>query len=87
MFSAITDTDCQKKKICTQLAGAEREKAEKLVLRAIKKHRKDERPIIAAGYSRLKPLLQCWKPSYRAKRQCPPNDTHLQRMGILQDKP
>jgi len=47
--------------ICTRLEGTEREKAEKLVLRAIKKHRKDERPIIAAGYLRTEaaiPLLE-----------------------------
>ena len=48
-------------------------------------HRKDERPIIAAGYcsetEAAAPMLETIFD--RAKRQCPPNDTHLQRMGIL----
>jgi hypothetical protein len=47
--------------IFAQLAGVEREKAEKLVLQAIKKHGKDERPIKAAGYLKIQaaaPILE-----------------------------
>jgi hypothetical protein len=47
--------------ICTRLAGAEREKAEKLVLQALKNHRKDARSIKAAGYLKIQaavPILE-----------------------------
>jgi len=47
--------------MCTRLAGTEREKAEELVLLAIKKHPKDERPIIAASYLKTEaavPMLE-----------------------------
>ncbi len=48
-------------KMCTELDGAEREKAQELTLRAIKKHPKDERPIIAAAYFKIEmatPMLE-----------------------------
>src|SRR5687768_18023668 len=47
--------------ICTKLKGAERERAESLLLHTIKKHDQDERPIRAVGHLRLQsaiPILE-----------------------------
>jgi hypothetical protein len=43
--------------VCTNLKGAERQKAEELVLRAINKKMDDERPIRAAGHFELQAAI------------------------------
>jgi len=62
--------------VCTRLEGLDRQKAEQLVLRAIKRIRVDERSIKAAGYLRLQaaaPILEkklvakLWKPRPRIR--------------------